>query len=244
MFGGSGNDTVIGGNGRDFLYGESGNDTLIDTSGPTTMRGGPGNDTLRGSNNGNSLFGDSGNDVLIGGSARDLIYGGTGSDTLIGGSVDTNDRLDGESGVDHILYRPQNQVVRRSGDINVKFVNGNSVWSTSEMLVVDRAIQKLHAATSNNRLLVDALTGDDLEFQKVRSLAGGAAALNELKYTSSNGVRTYERVIRFADWNEANEPLNGSRVLATVHEIAHNFDHDFEYAAAGLPFLGLAAIRR
>jgi Ca2+-binding RTX toxin-like protein len=73
--GGSGNDSIDGGWGKDTLNGGSGND---------------------------DLFGNDGNDSLIGGSGKDDLRGGDGNDTLIGGSG--VDRLDGGNGKDTIVY--------------------------------------------------------------------------------------------------------------------------------------------
>jgi len=65
MFGGAGNDTLIGGSGADQLFGEAGNDTLL----------GKGGDDF--------LFGGAGNDVLIGGPGQDIMDGGPGNNVLI-----------------------------------------------------------------------------------------------------------------------------------------------------------------
>ncbi len=63
ILGGSGNDTITGGNAKNQLFGNDGDDTL-DGSG--------GND---------KLFGGDGADTLIGGTGNDVMIGGTGSDT-------------------------------------------------------------------------------------------------------------------------------------------------------------------
>ena len=70
--GGSGNDTILGNDLRNFLTGGAGNDDI---------RGGAGND---------SLWGDSGNDVLSGGTGADVIDPGTGIDIVRDRLVDLN----------------------------------------------------------------------------------------------------------------------------------------------------------
>ncbi|MBB6430133.1 calcium-binding protein [Algisphaera agarilytica] len=70
IWGGAGNDYIIGGNANDHIWGDSGNDTII---------GGNGND---------SLVGGLGNDTLIGGNGNDRMYGQWGYDTMIGGEGD------------------------------------------------------------------------------------------------------------------------------------------------------------
>jgi Ca2+-binding RTX toxin-like protein len=78
MSGGSGDDTMDGGPGNDFMSGGSGDDT---------MDGGPGNDFMNGNSGDDTLLGHDGRDVLRGGSGNDTLDGGNGSDVLRGGSL-------------------------------------------------------------------------------------------------------------------------------------------------------------
>ncbi len=73
--GGSGNDLLTGGGGRNVISGGTGHDILWGSGGDDVLLGGDGND---------DLFGGSGNDVLVGGNGRDMLNGGTGRDLLIG----------------------------------------------------------------------------------------------------------------------------------------------------------------
>jgi Ca2+-binding RTX toxin-like protein len=73
--GGSGNDLLTGGSGRNVILGGTGNDVLYGAAGDDVLLGGDGND---------DLFGGSGNDVLVGGNGNDVIEGGSGRDVLIG----------------------------------------------------------------------------------------------------------------------------------------------------------------
>ncbi|WP_333496307.1 Ig-like domain-containing protein, partial [Kluyvera sp. CHPC 1.251] len=61
------------GSGNDVLYGGEGNDILV---------GGGGNDMLYGGEGDDILYGGTGNDTLIGGKGDDTLYGGSGSDTF------------------------------------------------------------------------------------------------------------------------------------------------------------------
>ncbi len=74
IYGGDGNDILIGNSANDLLYGENGDDLLS---------GGAGSDVL---------LGGAGRDVLIGGSQTDLIFGGAGDDLLIAGDVIFDDQ--------------------------------------------------------------------------------------------------------------------------------------------------------
>ncbi|OYW52281.1 MAG: hypothetical protein B7Y80_20175 [Hyphomicrobium sp. 32-62-53] len=63
VFGGSGNNTMVGSTVSDILSGEGGADTLFGLAGSDTLNGGEGND------------------LLVGGAGADVINGGNGSDT-------------------------------------------------------------------------------------------------------------------------------------------------------------------
>ena len=83
MFGGAGNDTIVGGSGGDLLFGQSGNDTLLGKGGNDFLFGGAGNDTLTGGDGDDQVFGEGGNDRMIWnpGDDTDLFEGGDGTDT-------------------------------------------------------------------------------------------------------------------------------------------------------------------
>jgi Ca2+-binding RTX toxin-like protein len=83
LFGGAGNDTLIGGSGGDMLFGQAGNDTLLGKGGADLIFGGAGNDVLTGGDGDDQLFGEAGDDRFIWnpGDDTDLIEGGAGTDT-------------------------------------------------------------------------------------------------------------------------------------------------------------------
>jgi Ca2+-binding RTX toxin-like protein len=84
LFGGAGNDTLIGGSGGDMLFGQSGNDTLLGKGGFDFLFGGSENDTLTGGDADDQVFGESGNDRMVWnpGDDTDLNEGGAGTDTV------------------------------------------------------------------------------------------------------------------------------------------------------------------
>ncbi|SDT74727.1 calcium-binding protein [Actinoplanes derwentensis] len=120
--GGSGDDTVFGGYGKDTLTGGNGVDDVQGGPGNDTLRGGHGNDHVEGGPGKDKLYGEAGNDDLIGGDldgegadSGDTIYGGAGNDFLLGGyGNDTlygnagNDNLVGGSGKDKLVGGPGN----------------------------------------------------------------------------------------------------------------------------------------
>src|SRR5262249_10457683 len=84
LFGGIGNDTLIGGSGADQLFGQSGNDTLLGKGGADFLFGGADNDVLTGGDGDDQVFGEAGNDRMIWnpGDDTDLNEGGDGVDTV------------------------------------------------------------------------------------------------------------------------------------------------------------------
>ena len=82
----TGNDkpnTIVGGEGDDFLNGEDSNDILKGGGGNNGLIGGPGNDTLSGGSGNDVLDGGPGNDILSPGGGDNFIDGGDGDDTLL-----------------------------------------------------------------------------------------------------------------------------------------------------------------
>jgi Ca2+-binding RTX toxin-like protein len=102
QYGGSGNDTLTGGDGIDLLNGGSGNDKLFGLDGMDSLAGGSGADTLVGGGSSDNLSGDSGADSLDGGLGADVLKGDSGADTLNGGAG--ADWLTGDSGDDRFVF--------------------------------------------------------------------------------------------------------------------------------------------
>lgn len=108
MLGGPGNDRINGSGGRDFIYGEGDDDRLY---------GNAGNDFIDGGGNVDRLFGGDGDDFLTGGSGNDKLYGDAGNDTLEGGLGDDllfagegSDVLFGNAGANTLLGEAGNDL--------------------------------------------------------------------------------------------------------------------------------------
>ncbi|WP_422931535.1 beta strand repeat-containing protein [Singulisphaera sp. PoT] len=84
LFGGGGDDTLVGGSGNDLLFGQAGNDTLLGKGGNDLLFGGDGDDTLTGGTGSDQVFGEAGDDVMTWnpGDETDLNEGGAGNDTV------------------------------------------------------------------------------------------------------------------------------------------------------------------
>ena len=87
VFGGAGNDALLGNNSRGelLLSGGSGDDVLRGGGGMDILNGGAGNDFLHGGAGNDQVNGQGGDDRVSGGAGHDYVSGGSGADTLSGG---------------------------------------------------------------------------------------------------------------------------------------------------------------
>ena len=81
IFGFGGNDTLLGGDGDDYMRGDN-----SATGAPAPFPNVPGNDWMDGGNGNDRMFGDAGNDTMFGGAGNDYLDGGTGVDNMNGGA--------------------------------------------------------------------------------------------------------------------------------------------------------------
>lgn len=81
LTGGTIDNVMEGGDGRDLLLSNGGSDQLSGGTDDDVLRGGAGDDVLNGESGNDSLEGEAGADVLVGGSGDDQLNGGEGSDT-------------------------------------------------------------------------------------------------------------------------------------------------------------------
>ncbi len=153
------NDSLVGGDGNDYLYGNAGADTLL---------GGGGND---------NLYGQDGADLLSGGDGRDTLTGGAGNDTL-----------SGDAGDDYFSdYEGANSLSGGDGDDifdNVSFAGGSSSGGIDTLTGgAGRDTYRLHGSDayySPSTLKADIITdftagagGDVLDLTNVYSYLSG-----------------------------------------------------------------------
>lgn len=96
----AGNDTLIGGGGADVIWGGVGDDYMLGQGGDDALDGGLGNDILWGGAGNDSMSGGDGHDFMGGNSGNDVMNGGAGDDTLLGQEGD--DVLHGNDGADWV----------------------------------------------------------------------------------------------------------------------------------------------
>jgi len=97
VYGGAGNDTIIGdgnsnildgGSGDDLIRGIAGLNDLRGGAGADTIYGGTGNDIMDGGADSDTIYANAGDNIIYGGDAGDTVISGTGNDTIYGGYVD------------------------------------------------------------------------------------------------------------------------------------------------------------
>ncbi|HMJ37085.1 MAG TPA: hypothetical protein VK501_24485 [Baekduia sp.] len=101
VLGGDGDDLIDGGAARDLLEGNNGSDTVVGGAGEDLAEGGAGADLVDGGEEADELYGDDGADTLVGGPGPDVIDGGDGDDT-IRAADDSSDRVDCGEGQDTV----------------------------------------------------------------------------------------------------------------------------------------------
>lgn len=107
LYGGTGDDTIDGSDGPDFIYGDDHNDTLLGGNGMDYIEGGIGGDTIRGQAGDDTVYGGSGQDLISGGTGADALYGEADGDVICantGGSSTTHEVIQGGSGPNDNLW--------------------------------------------------------------------------------------------------------------------------------------------
>ena len=135
IYGGVGNDTILGLEDDDNLEGDIGDDSIDGGSGNDYINGEPGADTLLGGDGDDSISGGGGNDLIYGGDGNDKInyVDDTGIDTVFGGAgndlvnyylVSGNKTIAGDDGEDTVIGATGNDSI--SGGNGNDSLNGSS----------------------------------------------------------------------------------------------------------------------
>ena len=150
--------TVFGGNGNDFLLGGAGNDTLFGGNGQDELRGGGGTDALFGGNGSDLADGGVGTDTEILGNGADeaLWVPGEGNDAIAGGNGDDTLTFDGSSG-DELMSLSAN------GDNAVFLRNLGSI--RMDLAGVENV--NVNALGGADTITVNDLTGTDVQHASV-----------------------------------------------------------------------------
>jgi Ca2+-binding RTX toxin-like protein len=172
------------------IDGGAGSDTLVGGSGAVTLSGGPGNDKLIGGNGAEALLGGSGNDQIDGNRGNDVAFMGAGDDTFVWDPGDGNDTIEGQSGVDTMLFNGAN--LAEKIDLTA---NGNRLKFTRDIAGITMDTHGVERVDFNALGGADLVTVNDLSGTDVNSVnvdlaatgGGGDGAADRVVVKATNG---------------------------------------------------------
>ena len=150
------------------LNGQAGDD-VIDASGlaagalQLTMNGGLGNDLMIGSQ---------GDDLIIGGDGNDAALMGAGNDTFVWNPGDDNDTVEGQDGIDTLLFNGAN--IAETVDI---FANGSHAMLTRDVAAITMDMNGVETVTFNARGGADSISIGDMSGTDVTQVSIDLAAV-------------------------------------------------------------------
>lgn len=148
MYGGSGDDRLISGDGPDQLFGDSGGDSLNGGDGSDLLVGGGGVDAVFAGVGHDTVYGGDGRDALNGSHGDDILFGGKGADTLSGGGDFSGlDRLTGGTGRDQFV-------------LSFPLYGGTSWVAVSDLTEEDEVVLPFFSA--NTTVMVEYVDGDSV----------------------------------------------------------------------------------
>lgn len=168
--GGSGNDTLIGDDGVNWLMGGAGDDSLNGLGANDVLIGGLGNDALRGG---------AGNDSLDGGGGNDSMFGEADDDTILVGLGD--DSTDGGEGTDSLIG---------SGDFDFRLTDSMLVSGFGTSVLQSIELAQLSGGAGNNVLDTNGFSGSVTLFGGDGDDTLGDAAGND-RLVGGNGNDVY-----------------------------------------------------
>jgi Ca2+-binding RTX toxin-like protein len=184
-----------------------------------TVDGGPGNDTLLGSNGDDVLRGGDGDDFIDGNQGNDTIFLGEGNDTFQWDPGDGSDTVEGEGGIDKMIFN--GSAINEVFDVSA---NGGRVRFTRNIgtIVMDlNGVEtiELNALSGTDTLTVNDLTGADLTSVNVdlASTLGGSTGDAVTDTITVNGTASPDTISLSA--NTGIVTVSG---LAAVVRISHS----------------------
>lgn len=177
--GDEGNDTLLGGAGKDKLWGSWGNDSADGGDGDDFIRGEDGNDYLLGGGGFDDMHGNKGEDTLYGQAGHDWVVGGQGSDLLYGDA--DNDLMYGNMAAD-TMYGGTGADTMRGGQEGDTISGGDG----NDWLFGDRGDDTMSGGDGADWFFVTPESGND-RIVDFNSAAGDRIAFEgpRLSYTLS-----------------------------------------------------------
>ncbi len=168
------------------IDGGNGDDNLVGGAGAGTLRGDTGNDILAGGSGAETLLGGNGNDSIDGNGGNDVGLLGNGDDTFVWDPGDGSDIVEGQNGIDTMLFNGANgaeQVDLSANGERLRFfrTQGTITMDTDGVETVD-----FNALGGADLVTVNDLSGTDVSKVNV-DLAGALG--------SASGDRAADRVV-------------------------------------------------
>ena len=159
-----------------------------------TIDGGAGNDTITGSSGDDILIGGDGNDSVIGGRGDDVAFLGAGNDKFTWNPGDGSDIVEGQDGVDTLVFNGSNANERI--DISA---NGSRVRLTRDVANITMDLNgveriQLAALGGADTVTVNDLTGTNVNQVAVNLAASGGGGDGQLDTVTVNGSNNADTI--------------------------------------------------
>jgi Ca2+-binding RTX toxin-like protein len=171
-----------------------------------TLDGGAGNDLLVGSLGADAFFGGDGNDVAFGGRGDDTASLGAGNDAFVWNPGDGSDTVEGQDGVDALLFNGAN--INENIDISA---NGERVRFFRDVAVITMDLNDVEGVMFNalggaDNIVIGDVSGTDLALSGIGiDLAGPTGVGDGQVDTVTVGGRNGDETINI---NSANDGVN------------------------------------
>ena len=205
--GGAGDDTIVGGDDDDDLTGGSGDDNLTGGKGDDTIAGGKGDDTIIAGRGDDDVSGGEGDDTIFAGSGSDTVDAGAGEDVISIEDVDSEDVVDGGTGVDLM-------VGEAAGISTTAYYQSNTIF-------VDTSGEDAELNLPNVEVLWLDWNNTDSEGSDLD--AAGAESLVTLYLDINNGAVALNDTMRMDDLSAST--LN----LRTIDSVVNDPDLDIRF---------------
>jgi Ca2+-binding RTX toxin-like protein len=226
LFGGPGNDVLVGGSGGDMLAGQAGNDALLGGPGGDLLSGGGGDDTLTGGPGADVSLGQAGDDRFVWnvGDGSDLVEGQSGRDTQVFNGSATPEVVDlSANGTRLRLARAAGVAIDASGVEQVNVFTGHA---SNSITVNDLAGTDVTAVSLN----VDPDPGDEAGgFPVDRVVVNGSAGADRVHIAGSGGSLSVTGLAAAVEVNGV-----ASNDLLLVNALAGNDSVDASALQAGV----------
>lgn len=167
----SGQDYIIGANGKDILFGMEENDTIVGGQNNDILYGNEGNDSLEGNFDYDTIYGGQGNDfisdsdfpVIDIGQGKDFLFGNLGDDTIISVSSYYEDTaLFGGQGKDLLIGNGGDNNISgdRGQDILIGYLDGKG---GSDTFIISKTadLNEIPTGSENADLILDFINVED-----------------------------------------------------------------------------------